>query len=111
MKNIAKILSVVPWIYIVSFYSYVIRVAIKVGHLPGYNNPDPSYIYLGHRNIISYSFEFSFWGSIIGVLLLIIFRRKLFDTKNRRYLYSFVLGISIIIFNLFFDPFDTWYLD
>lgn len=111
MKNIVKILSLIPWVYIISFYSYVARVAIDIGYLPSYNNPDPSSIYPNHRNIINYSFELSFWGSIIGLVIFVFFWRTLFAVENRKYLYTFLLGVIVIVYNLFFDPLDTWYLD
>lgn len=111
MNLLIKIMSFVPWVYLFAFYSYVVRVAIEVGHMPSYNNPDPSYMHVSHRNIIMYSFEVSFWGSIIGVFLLAFFAKKIFASHTRRYALLFVVGVFFLVFNIFIDPLDTWFLD
>ena len=111
MNLLVKIISIVPWIYLLAFYSYVFRIASEIGYVPSYNNPDPSYMHVLHRGVVIHSFAISFFGSILGVFALVFFHRKMVNSTTRKYVLLFLVGVLLLIFNIFIDPLDTWFLD
>ena len=111
MSLLVKLISFFPWIYIVVFYTYVLRVSLDIGRLPSYDNPDPSNLYNSHRDLINYSFELGFWGTTIGLIIMFSFYKKIFIDKNKNFLFFFFFGVLILLYNIFLDPLDTWYLD
>ena len=111
--NVAiKILCYIPFVYLISFYTFVFRSFLKIGRLPSYGNPDPKELgFTLHRAIIYTIFDLVIYGIMIFlVLIAITLITKKFAVK-KFHLISFFIGITLIILHLFCDPLDTWFLD
>ena len=89
----------------------MIRVSLKIGRLPAYDNPDPSYLFQAHRHLIASAFEISLWGSIALLLAIIIFHKWVRIEQEKPFVWIYVLGVGLIVFNLLIDPLFSWFLD
>ena len=109
--SIVTILIFVEYLYIIAFYSFVIRARFILSKWPFYNNPDPKLLHFNmHEKIVDYCMVYSF-ASI--ALILILFLMSIFiNIKIKKiYMIFYLLGIFIILYNLVVDPFFEWYAD
>lgn len=108
---ILSFLNILLYCYIIGFYSFVIRVRLIISRWPSYENPDPKLLNLTtHIKII----DFFFTISVISIFLIsiLIFLSKIIRIKiTYMNIYIYISGIIIILYNLLFDPFYTWYVD
>jgi mannose/fructose/N-acetylgalactosamine-specific phosphotransferase system component IID len=106
------LLCYLPYVYLVLFYSFVVRAIIKIGKIPSYNNPDPKDLKFNvHREVIYKVFDWLVYGLIVfAILFLITIVAKKFTVK-KIHLILLIIGVVGILLHLFIDPFDTWFLD
>lgn len=107
-----KLLSIIPIMWILVFFSYVLRVSISIGRIPSYNNPQ-SGNFTSHFKFLNIFFEIVGYGFFVFIILIIIYRFyfKLFFQKM--YIYLWLIGY-ILIFALFIlDPLGLikWWVD
>lgn len=110
LNVLMKVLSISPWIHIVLFYSYAVKIGLDVGHIPYYNNPDPSYLYQEHRLLIDYAFSISLGGILLGLIVLLGYPKKVVK-NNAYYIAFFLVGILIFMYDLVLSPLGLWYYD
>ncbi len=68
-------------------------------------------MYVEHRQLINLTFEVSFLGTVLSLIIIGVFFKKVLNIKEKRYLKLFLLGLFFLLFNIFIDPLDAWYLD
>lgn len=101
-----------PYVYLFGFYSMVLNVALKIGRLPRYNDPDPRSLDLSlHKKVLELTFEITSYALLTLIVLLIAgaISKKL-DIRRMHWIFL-IIGILLIIFNLFVDPLTEWYAD
>lgn len=110
-NSILIILIFVEYLYIMVFYSFVIRARIVLSRWPNYENPDPKLLHFEtHREFVADSFTYSLISAIC-ILLIFIIAKFLKISISKNYWILYLLGICIILYNLFIDPFFVWFAD
>ena len=116
MKKISdyllKLLSIIPFIWLLIFFSYVLRVAISIGRMPIYDSPQ-SGNYSSHFKLLNIFFEIVGLSFISFVIISIIYRLYFKHTFEKKYVYLWLIGNSIILILFVFDPFGLikWLVD
>lgn len=99
---------VLPIIYIVMFYSYVLRAYLKLGYLPGYNNPDPKELgFVMQRKLIYFISDAVIIGLLVWLVLSIV-------NKFKYPRWSYVLygiGMAFFVYILALAPLMEWFAD
>lgn len=93
-------------IYLLTYYSVILFIRIKIGYWPKYDNPSS-----GNFKIAVYENIF-LWSLIIFYLSMIIL--VLLDVISKKYLkavLSIILFILFCYFQLYLNPFQEWYAD
>lgn len=106
------LLCYLPYVYLITFYSFVIRAVIKLGEVPTYDNPDPKELGFDvHREMVNKTFDWVVYGLILLVILvaIVLISKKFTVKKVHRTI--FFAGFIIVILHLFIDPFNVWFLD
>lgn len=63
----------ITYLYLVVFYSFVIRATIKLGRIPTPDNPDPKVLgYTVHREFVNTSLAITIYGIALLILLVVI---------------------------------------
>lgn len=101
-----------PYLYLMLYYSFVVRAIMKLGKIPFYNNPDPKMLGFNiHRELIYRTFDFIAIGIIANLILIgITLVLKRFTLKRKHWLF-FLAGILLIFYFLSVDPFAEWFAD
>jgi hypothetical protein len=90
----------------------VVRAVVKIGRIPTYNNPDPKDLnFTTHREIIYKVFDWLVYGLIFFVVLFLISISAKKIAVKKIHLILLMIGVVAVLFHLFLDPFDTWFLD
>ena len=101
-----------PYVYLIFFYSFVIRAILKTGRIPTYNNPDPKELQFGlHREWVYRTFDLVVYGLAVFSILFLVARFSKNLTVKKTHLIFLIVGIVIILFHLLIDPFEEWFLD
>jgi hypothetical protein len=102
------IICTLPFIYIILFYSYVLRAFIKLGYFPEYNNPDPKELGFDiHHDLIYLIGDIVIYG-FLGWLVLSIMNKF----KYPRWTFVlYGLGMAFFMYILAIDPFMEWFAD
>ena len=101
-------ICVVPLLYVMIFYSYVLRAYLKLGYLPTYNNPDPKELgFIIHRKLIYLTSDVIIVGLFVWLILSTI---KKFKYQRWSYI-LYGLGTMIFVYILAIDPFMEWFAD
>lgn len=110
-ETIVTISIFIQYLYILAFYSFVTRARLVLTSWPTYENPDPKLLdFEAHREFVADSFTYSCISVIIILLLFII--AKFINIRIRKvYSILYLLGIFLILYNLFLDPFFVWFAD
>jgi len=101
-----------PLLFLIIFYSLIIKVTNEIGHVPEYNNPDPNKL-----NIEGYRYLIGITGVslVIPLLVLVVgiisflFKRPVFKIKPIHFIISAILFFMIII--TIFSSLMEWYGD
>lgn len=116
MKNLKIVFRIIcwsPWIYILFFYSYVLRAIFYLGYIPSTNAPDP--VELGftlHRKLIYISSNISYLGFMASISILIALRIDNSSYRpSKRNIMWLIIAFFILSYNFFLDPFFEWFLD
>ena len=111
LNSIIIILIFLEYLYLITFYSFVIRTRIALSRWPSYENPDPKLLDFDiHREIVADSFTYSSISIIFLLLFFII--SLLFKIKIKLiYLLLYLFGIFLNAYNLLLDPFFEWFID
>jgi len=108
---IIMMLIFVEYLYLITFYSFVIRARLFLSRWPSYENPDPKLLHFDiHQEIVADSFTYSF----ISILFLLVFFiiSLYFKIKIKQiYWLLYLLGICLIAYNLLLDPLFEWFSD
>jgi hypothetical protein len=111
INHILTLLCYLPYLYLIGYYSYVLRAIIKLGKIPTYNNPDPKQLRFDtHREFIYELFDIIVYGLGIFVMILLIalmFKRLSVKWIHFKFLFT---GIILTIWS-FIDPFSEWFAD
>ena len=111
LNSIIIVLLIIEYSYLVAFYSFVIRAREVLYRWPTYENPDPKFLHFDlHREFVADSFTYTFI-SVIIILLLFITAKFLKIGISKIYWILYLLGIFLILYNLFLDPFFVWFAD
>jgi hypothetical protein len=108
-----SVISFIPIITLIVFYSFTVKVFFKLGHLPSYNYPDPKFVGFNyHYKLIDGIFFIYIPVIIIWVILSVLFYIKKIEINK----ISFGLcSLSMIIFLILFilDPkhLFEWFMD
>lgn len=114
-KVINKVMTVLcysPYVYLLLFYSFVVRAIVKIGRIPEYNDPDPKILNFNvHREAIYKSFDWVIYGLIVFAILFLITKAAKRFTVKKIHLTILTVGIIWLFLHLIGDPFDYWFLD
>jgi hypothetical protein len=101
-----------PYLYLVVFYSYVIRAIITLGRIPTPDNPDPKWLgFDKHRQFVYDSLTiFLITTGVTLILFLILYLRKRMSI-NKTHLTIFWIGVIGTIVDNIVNPFNAWFLD
>lgn len=107
-----KLLSVIPFIWLLIFFSYVLRVSISIGRMPIYDNPQ-SGNYSFHFKFLNIFFEIVGLSFFAYLIILIIYRIYFKHSFEKKYIYLWLIGYSIIFILFVFDPYGLikWWVD
>jgi len=112
LKLIVVFILYSPILFLSLFYSFVIRVSEKIGHIPKYNNPDPNNIgFDRHMVLIDRSADFL----LVTLFFLLVaaiamgFKKPLLGISSKHLLVSLIL-LVIVLFT-FLSPLMEWYSD
>jgi hypothetical protein len=106
------VLCYIPLFYLLIFYLFVLRVAIKIGRIPEYDNPDPNTVgFPIHRLIADKLFDIAVYA--VAMFLILLFITLALKTFRVNKIHLIVLGLTIALmcFHIFLDPFFVWSLD
>lgn len=112
INRIMILLCYLPYLYLLTYYSYVVRAIIKLRRIPTYDNPDPKELgFSTHRYIIYKLADIVIYGLCLFILLLLItlFLKKF--TIRKMHWKLLLIGIIIFILIFFIDPFMVWFAD
>jgi hypothetical protein len=112
IRILVKLILYLPWVYIMLFYSYVLRAYLKLGRLPTYNNPDPKELNFDlHRRFVYWSFDIGIYSIVLSIILILLSFKLKSIVLGKRDLLLWVIVLVFFFFNILFDPLDTWFLD
>lgn len=107
-----KIFSLLPLTWILALYLFTFSCTIELGHFPISSLNDPKGIGLKiFYQIVWFGFFPVFFGSLLWIVNLIV--SIFYKTISFKYLMIFIIGMSILLIQVIFDPFQilNWYLD
>lgn len=107
-----KFLCLIPFIWLLIFFSYVIRVTNSIGRIPVYNNPQSGQ-FSSHFKFLNLFFEIvglSFLAFLILYTIYCLYYKHNFDKK---YIYLWWIGNGFILLLFIFDPYGLikWWID
>jgi hypothetical protein len=111
-NRVLAILSFSPFIFLIVFYSFILRVALKFGKWPTENHPDPELTgFDKHHQLAIACFAISVAGILLFALMAAIL--KYIGSLNLSKVYWRILVVGIILVFLLFllDPTIGWSLD
>ena len=112
VNKINKILSLIPILWLLIFWSFVVRTRVFLGYWPRPYDPDPKFLGFAYHHM-------SIYFLFIGILILFVptFYFLLLETKklNSITFYKKLYPVSIItiVLMIYFDPgsYLYWFLD
>jgi len=111
LKYIHTVLCYFPWLFIIAFYSFVLRAMLKLGHAPTYGYADPKSLGFNMHHSLVYILLFIVLSEFLYGLLFIMWSWK----KGRLYKINalvFLAGIIAIIAMFTFDRGNIgWFAD
>jgi len=111
IEKIYWVVCYLPWLYIIAFYSYVLRAIIRLNYVPSFDNPDPKVLgFYFHHALIYLLWEFSMWAVVAwGILRLVMYFMEIKVSKRETKV--FTIAVIVFIYNIIIDPFMTWFVD
>ena len=109
--GIFLVLIFVLYLFVIVFYSFVIRASFALKKWPSYNNPDPALLHFdAHQEVVINCLSFSIISIILILPLFII--SKLTGVKlKKKYWILCLIGICLNLYILAVDPFMEWFAD
>lgn len=110
---IFKVCSVIPVLWLLSLYTFVIACTIELDHFPIPSLDDPKYLGL---NLL---YSIVFFGMIACFYCIILWgfsyliARFYYKQVLKKYTILFFIGFGLLLIQLFIDPYQImyWYLD
>lgn len=102
-----------PTAYLLAFYSYVLRVTIRLGHIPRYSGAGTDDFTLDqvHEDISDFTFAVAFFSPFIVFVLAMLTRTERRSRFQKISLIIFVVTLLVAILLFRYDGFTEWYLD
>ncbi|NUN98555.1 MAG: hypothetical protein HUU16_20550 [Candidatus Omnitrophica bacterium] len=107
--------SLVPFIGLAAFYSFVLRARLALGYWPSYNHPEPKELGFDLHSLAIGLCVYVVMDSMILYPFIALFKRGMFapDTSHWVAVLLFFLGSALCFFIARSDPGDflTWWVD
>lgn len=113
IKNSRKVLGIIPLVWILLFYLFVLRAYIHLGKMPLYNMPDPkSFNFYIHHTVVFFGIVLVLF-SIIAYPIIFIFD-LIFNKKVHKFnILVYLIGSIFFFLQTYFDPYglNKWFND
>jgi hypothetical protein len=105
-----KVITYIPFLWIVLIYSYCVRIKINYGSCPNLKIENPETLYVEHNNLIGYSLNYG-WYFIMIFFMFIFLKLFKIDYVNKSSIIRILVGLLIIFIMVFIQPFSAlWVL-
>jgi H+/Cl- antiporter ClcA len=110
---VLKTTSFLPLAWLLSLYAFTVLCTMRLGNFPIASLNDPKHIGFGTLySIVFFGFLVTFYGIFLWAMSFLI---SWFYYKHKlpKYLLIFLVGLSLMMIQIFIDPYGIiyWYLD
>lgn len=105
-----RVLAYSPLLYLVVFYTLVIRIKLQIGKFPYYGDDSGKIDFSFHRMLVEKSFSLSLLSIILFFILFAYVYFKV-DILLKREILIFIFCTLLLLFHFLWDPMFIWFAD